>query len=72
MLQDRHARGVLEAHVVEFDGAADPGERRKPRVVGILGRHLTDLPDPVQPGKRFAQLRADVGELHDWQRHQAR
>ena len=63
---------VLERHIVELDLAADVRQRRQAGVLLILGRHAADFADAIEARERFADLRADVGELHDRHRHERR
>ena len=72
VLQHRHAGGVLKAHVVKRHLAADIRQRCPRRVFLILGGHTADLADAVEPGERFAQLRADRRQLNHGHRHQRR
>ena len=70
VLQHRNARVVFERHVVELHLAAHVRQRRQPGVFLILGRHAANLADAIEAGERFADLRADVGQLDHRQRHQ--
>ena len=41
------------------------------RVGLIFRRHLADLANAIEPGERFAHLRADRRDLHERHRHQS-
>ena len=49
----------------------DLAERRLARVLLVLGRHLHQLADAIEPGERLADLRADRRHLDDRRRQQA-
>jgi hypothetical protein len=68
----RHVLLVLEVHVLERDVAIDLARRlaqQRPR--RPPSRIVADLADAVEPGERFADLRADVGDLDQRGDHHA-
>ncbi len=65
VLQHRYAGDVLEAHVLEHDVSGDVGHRGAGRVFLVLGAHLAQLADAVEPCERFHDLRADRGDVDD-------
>ena len=71
VLQDQHARVVLEADPLERDLAVHVRQRIAAAVLLVFGGHLQDLANAVQARERFGDLRADRRDLDDRRHHQA-
>src|SRR5688572_10776165 len=52
--------------MVELDITCNLAEWSAGQIVPVLGAHLADLANPVEPRKRFGDLRADGRNLNEW------
>src|SRR5690606_6014524 len=71
ILKYRDPLVVLERHIREVDIAVNGADRGTGKILVILGGHLHDLTDAVEPRERLTDLRADRRDLDDRGGHEA-
>ena len=65
VFEHRHVFIVRKVDVLEDDLAADGFERLPVLILFVLGVHLQQFADAVEPGEGVGDLCADVGHLDD-------